>query len=600
MGPLLWRAYGSGTAPPGTALAGSEPEPPRGHGLRIAAIALPLLGLVLSALWAWADVTSQLRASVKRDMLLLRAQVSRTIEVQDSMLAALNLNTESLSWSQIRASQAVHRLLVQLSDAAEAVDVLGFVDPQGHLAAASDAQWPAPPIDLSDRDYFAAFAHGTPPDHAFLGAAVLSRVDGRPQVHLARARVSVPPGEPGGVVVAGFRPKLFESLFQDVARGQGSTILLLRLQGDVLARFPEPLAPGSLHPLAAHEALRRQALTAPAGGALELSRSGMTAVQRIEPYRLVLAMSIDPSVARAAWLRQMVFPAAGAAAIAVLLLLLAHRTEARLAAEAARMRLRTEQVEAESAAAQDRARLEARLRKTERQAALGQLAAGVAHDFGNLLQTVMVGAEALRLPSPSPERIRASGDLIFRAAERGMALTRRMLDFARSEEQEHFSPAVERFDPGLALEQARDLIVPLLGRKWPVVLHPPAARLPTATGSLSECETVLINLAINARDAMPGGGTIVLEATLAEPPAALAGSASGAFVRISVTDTGCGMDPSTLARAGEAFFTTKPRGAGTGLGLSMARGFAQRAGGMLEITSAPGQGTTVTLWLATG
>lgn len=533
-------------------------------------------------------------------MLLLRAQVLRTLEVQDSMLAALNLSTETMSWSQIRASQAVHRLLVQLSDAAEAVDTLGFVGPDDRLAAASDAQWPASPIDLSDRDYVTAFAHGARPDHAFVGAAVLSRVDGRPQVYLSRPRVSLVPGESGGVVIAGFSPRLFESLFEEIARSPGSTILLMRSQGDVVARFPEPLVPGSLHPLAAHETLRRQALAAAPGGAVQVSRSGRTAVERIAPYGLVLAMTVSASVPRAAWLHQMVFPAAGAVAVAVLLLLLAHRTDARLAAEAERMRLRTEQIEAEGAAAQDRARLEAKLRNTERQAALGQLAAGVAHDFGNLLQTVMVGAEPLRLASSSPERIRASADLIVRAAERGVALTRRMLDFARSEDQPHGSAAVERFDPVFALEQVRDLIAPLLGRNWPVVLRPAAARLPTANGSLSECETVLINLAINARDSMPGGGAIVLEAALAEPPATLAGSASGAFVRISVTDTGSGMDPATLARAGEAFFSTKPRGAGAGLGLSMARGFAQRAGGTLEIASATGRGTTVTLWLATG
>ncbi len=498
----------------------------------------------------------------------------------------------------------MHRLLVELSDAADAVDTLSFVDPTGHLAAASNEQWPASPIDLSDRDFVAAFPRGSRTERAFVGRAVLGRIDGRPQVHMSRPRVAAAPGADGrgdgGVVIAGFRPALFESLFGEIARGRDSTILLLRDDGDVLARFPEAVAPGTLHPLAEHDALSRAARVLPPGDSMSVSRGGMMAVQHLRQYGLVLALTIDPSVTRVAWLRQMIFPAVVAVATGMLLLLLAHRAEARLAAEAERMHLRTEQVEAENAAAQERARLEARLRQTERQAALGQLAAGVAHDFGNLLQTVVIGAEALLRPSLPPDRVRGSAELVLRAAERGVALTRRMLDFARGEEQPHALLAPERFNPEAALDSARDLLSQLLGRKWPVAVHSPPRRLPAARGGLAECETVLINLAVNARDAMPDGGTIILEAALAEPPAVLAEAPSGAFLRICVSDTGCGMDAATLARAGEAFFTTKPRGAGTGLGLSMARGFAQRAGGTLEIASAPGQGTTVTLWLATG
>jgi signal transduction histidine kinase len=126
--------------------------------------------------------------------------------------------------------------------------------------------------------------------------------------------------------------------------------------------------------------------------------------------------------------------------------------------------------------------------------------------------------------------------------------------------------------------------------------------LPPVLADRGELETVLVNLAANARDAMPGGGTLTLAAaavTVSEGVAAPhpAGLRPGRYVRLSAADTGAGMDAETLARAAEPFFTTKPEGEGTGLGLAMAREFAERAGGGFAVASEPGLGTTVTLWL---
>ena len=565
-----------------------------------ASVFLPALGLLLAGAWSWVDVSGQLRGTLTRDMALLRAQVLRTIDVQEAELAAIDAATAGMTWPEIRASVAVHALLVRLADAADAIDTVGLIGPDGRIAAGSDLPAPAAAIDLSDRDYVAAFPPGAPAAAAFMGTPVLSRVDGRPQVHLARPRVPAAGGVgDGGVIVAGFRPALFEDLFTHVAAGSRSEILLMRDDGQVLSRFPDPVAPGNLRPLAASDPVRRAAASLPPGTSLAVDEARLSAVQRVGKDGLLLAMTLDPDLASTGWLRQMAFPTIGALTTAALLLLLAHSTRARLAQEAERMRLRTAQMEAERAAAEERARLEAQLRHTEKQAALGQLAAGVAHDFNNLLHAVMVGAESLDRQADVSERTRTAAQMILRAADRGVALTRRMLDFARVGEPPSGSAiAVERFAPQAALQGAEELLSHLLGAGWPVTLRLPAQPLPAARGSAAECEAVLLNLAVNARDAMPGGGAIVIEAALAEPPAELATADAAAFIRISVRDHGGGMDAATLARAGEAFFTTKPRGAGTGLGLSMARGFAQRAGGALHIASEKGQGTEISLWLA--
>ncbi len=569
---------------------------------------LPLIGLLLAGIWSWIDVTAQLRATLRRDAALLRAQTEQTLDTQESVLVAVDMATANLSWPQIRGSEAVHRLLVRLADTAGAVDTLGMIDPQGRIAAASDMPFPARPIDLSDRDFATAFPPGSQAAVGFVGRAVLSRVDGRPQVHLARPRR---PGAgvagDGGVIVAGFRPALFEGLFarlgQDgAARPAG--VLLMRQDGCLLARFPEAVTPGHMQPLLPDDPVRVAARGLSGSETVEFGRHGFSAVQRIGRYGLILAARFDPAVARNEWLRQMPFPTAGALATAALLLLLGLRAQARIDAEAERASLLAARIEQERAAAQERAQLEARLRQTEKQASLGQLAAGVAHDFNNLLQAVVTAAHSVRQPGATTDSIARSAGLILRAAERGAALTRRMLDFSRADEAGDSAPATAHFAPEAALRGAQDLLAAVLGAKWPVRVRLPGRPLPAVRGSQAECEAVLLNLAGNARDAMPGGGEVELAAALADPPQALADgrpdTQAPLWVRITVRDRGHGMDPATLARAGEAFFTTKPRGAGTGLGLSMARGFAQRGGGVLDIASVPEQGTMVTLWLPAG
>ncbi|MGE0226337.1 MAG: ATP-binding protein, partial [Acetobacteraceae bacterium] len=226
---------------------------------------------------------------------------------------------------------------------------------------------------------------------------------------------------------------------------------------------------------------------------------------------------------------------------------------------------------------------------------------GVAHDFNNLLTIILGNLQLLarRLP---PEDTRAARlvDGALQGATRGAALTARLLAFARL--QDLVPRAIE---PPALLDTLRPMLAPLLGAKITVEHDLPPDVWPLRADP-NQMELALLNLASNARDAMPEGGRLRLAARNAWVDAAETTFldrpshprlAPGAYVVLSVTDTGCGMDAAALARAADPFFTTKGVGKGTGLGLSMVHGFVEQSGGALQLSSRPGQGTTVEIWL---
>jgi len=242
---------------------------------------------------------------------------------------------------------------------------------------------------------------------------------------------------------------------------------------------------------------------------------------------------------------------------------------------------------------------QARAAHAERMQALGQLAGGIAHDFNNVLQGVS-GAAALIERRPGDEAgVRRLARLAIEASERGASVTRRLLAFGRRGDLH-----AEACDMAPLLSGLREILAHTLGAAIGVTVRL-GARIPPLLADRGQLETVLVNLATNARDAMPEGGRLTLSAdteiVAADGPTFAAGLSAGLspgrYVRLSVADTGTGMDAATLARAGEPFFTTKELGVGTGLGLPMAKGFAEQSGGGLAIESSPGKGTTITLWL---
>lgn len=236
---------------------------------------------------------------------------------------------------------------------------------------------------------------------------------------------------------------------------------------------------------------------------------------------------------------------------------------------------------------------QAQVAHAERMTALGELAGGVAHDINNILQVVSGGAARIeRRPEDHDEVARQAGR-IQQAVDRGGAISRRLLAFARRD-----SLRSEPIDFHILLAEVGELLTDAMGPSISVHID-----VRDVAGSLladrRQLETVLLNLATNARDAMADGGDLTVSAasTVLDHDCDSPRLAAGRYMVLAVTDTGAGIDPAVLPRVGEPFFTTKPRGKGTGLGLSMAKGFAEQSGGALSLESELGRGTTVKLWI---
>lgn len=235
------------------------------------------------------------------------------------------------------------------------------------------------------------------------------------------------------------------------------------------------------------------------------------------------------------------------------------------------------------------------LRQAQKMESLGQLTGGVAHDFNNLLTVILGNADLLveDLDEAAP-RQRTNAEMIQRAAERAADLTKRLLAFSR---RQVLQPA--EIDANALLTGMEGLLRRSLGAHVEVRFSLAADLWPTLVDP-SQTEIAILNLAINARDAMPDGGVLTIETANVEvelPAGAEGGAVSGSYVMIAVKDSGTGMPPEVLARAVEPFFTTKEAGKGSGLGLSMVYGFAQQSAGHMRIETEPGQGTTVRLYL---
>jgi signal transduction histidine kinase len=236
-----------------------------------------------------------------------------------------------------------------------------------------------------------------------------------------------------------------------------------------------------------------------------------------------------------------------------------------------------------------REKAQEQLIQSQKMESMGHLAGGIAHDFNNILAAVIGNLELLRKRLPEGAAARRLIDGAIQGAERGASLSRRMLAFARQQELKS-SPA----DIAALLEGMQNLLDRSLGPRVALSFHI-APELPPAQIDANQVELAILNLAINASDAMPEGGAIDITVDCQQGGPAQKLQA-GSYVRIEVADTGCGMDDATLKKAIEPFFSTKPVGKGTGLGLSMVHGLAVQLGGALELSSEPGKGTVATLW----
>jgi PAS domain S-box-containing protein len=236
-------------------------------------------------------------------------------------------------------------------------------------------------------------------------------------------------------------------------------------------------------------------------------------------------------------------------------------------------------------------RANAVLFQSQKMEAIGQLTGGIAHDFNNLLAVISSGLDVLPLQVKDAARLKIV-ESMQRAVERGATLTQQLLSFAR---QQPLTPEKHNLNSVISGFEA---VLRRAGNSSIMFRTDFASQLCSVLVDAPRFETALLNLVVNARDAMPTGGAILITTANAEMAQnQLAGLASGRYVKVAVTDTGCGMPAEVISRAFEPFFTTKDIGKGTGLGLSQVYGFVKQSGGGIEIQSVERQGTTINLYL---
>jgi len=228
--------------------------------------------------------------------------------------------------------------------------------------------------------------------------------------------------------------------------------------------------------------------------------------------------------------------------------------------------------------------------QSQKMEAIGQLTGGIAHDFNNLLMAVLGSLEILKKRMPQDLSLTSLVDNAMQGAQRGAALTQRMLAFSRRQEL-HMEP----IDVSGLIRGMMDMLSRSLGPLTVIETSFPV-RLPTILTDPNQLEMAILNLVVNARDAMPSGGRIMLRASEESLPSGKGPLSPGRYVRIAVIDEGEGMDAKTLEQAITPFFTTKGVGKGTGLGLSMVQGLVSQSGGRLTMKSSLGEGTTAELW----
>ncbi len=503
---------------------------------------------------------------------VLQEHALRIFETVERSLAEADEVVRGLSDEAIRADEArISARLRHISGSLRQLQSVWIFDANARPLVTSVVA-PVPPVSVADRGYFAA--HVERDAGTYIDQVLVSRVTGNLFFNVSRRRTT-PDGRFTGVTAAAVYPSAIKEFYGRLAGSMADQFALLRADGHFLARYPSP----DDRPVRidANSVFARAIVGRPEGGVFTAT-SQVDRIERLFVYRrlpghpVYVQAGIATAAIRAEWLSamasQLVF---GLPATLVLIGIswLALRRTRTLYEEAAR-----------------REAAEGALQQAQRLEAIGQMTGGIAHDFNNLLMVVGGGVDRLRRALDDPRHLRTL-DMIGGAAKRAEALTRQLLAFSR---RQVLAPRVVHLHQRLSslremlqssLRGDVELAIDIPDETWPVRVDP------------GELEIAFLNLAMNARDAMPKGGRLAIAAR--NRVAGGAGAARDEVV-VTVTDTGSGIPPEILERVFEPFFTTKDVGKGTGLGLSQVYGFARQSGGHVAVDSRPGR-TVFTLVL---
>ncbi|MGC2746842.1 MAG: ATP-binding protein [Pseudolabrys sp.] len=512
---------------------------------------------------------------------ILSQHASGIFQSVDLTFAAVDAIVGDLTDEQIKASdQALHQQLGKLEKSVKAIDAILVADRNGHTIVSS-AVFPIPTgPDVADRDYFQAQVErdaGT-----YVSAASRSRVRQEDFFGVSRRR-SVRDGQFNGIIMISITPKVFAEFYRQLAGDTAASFTLSKSDGAILARYPMPA--GDVTHFRPDSGFMLSVVDHPEGGFVTTSYS-VDDLQRRFAYLkigyadLYLSDGLPIDSILYGWMRTMashlVFGIPATLVLFTLVLLAMRRTRA-LYAEAER-----------------RDMAEQALRQSQKMEAVGQLTGGVAHDFNNLL-TIIIGNLGIAKRGVVEARAERALNNALVGAERAAQLTQRLLAFSR---RQPLNPRA--LDINKLIVAISDLLTRTLGENIELETIS-GAGLWNVEVDASEMESTLLNLALNARDAMPTGGKLTIETSNAylddEYCREHEGILPGQYILVAITDSGAGMSAETIDRAFEPFFTTKEAGKGTGLGLSQVYGFMKQSGGHVKIYSESGEGTTIKLYL---
>jgi two-component system, NtrC family, sensor kinase len=549
--------------------------------IMIASIVFPVALLAFASWLSYDHEFSVADERIDRSLDILHEHTLKVFQTVERAIAETDEVMRGMSDDDIRRQQSVlHDRMKRIVDAMPQLRSIFLADRNGRLLVSTRFAATPDDADVSDRDFFRVHVVGYA--GTYVSEVMATRLSDSRSYYfaLSRRRPSAD-GSFTGVVVVALVPEYFEEFYAQLGRSSGSVYALVRADGKFLARYPQVrdrlrgLVPGSGLHTAMAQGWERTIYTIPQSQIDGAERR--VGYRKLEGFPVYVVAGFDSSAIRAGWLSTMAGHLIFGLPATVLLLTIigvALKRTRRLHDEAER-----------------RETAEIALRGAQRLEAIGKLTGGVAHDFNNLLMIVDGSAQRLRRDLTDEKHLRLI-DMITNAATRGESLTRQLLTFSR---RQMLDPAV------IDLTQRIPELKEMLNRslRGDITTQVAVPKEPCAVKvDPSELELALLNLAVNARDAMPNGGAL----SITVKPVVLRGQAvedalKGEFVAIRVADTGSGIAPEILPHVFEPFFTTKDVGKGTGLGLSQVYGFARQSGGTATVTSSVGRGTVITLYL---
>lgn len=549
----------------------------------IAALSLigPALIFCYSSWTTYREIDAQAQQRIEHSLDVLQEHAQKALQTVERSISEINEVLGETPDDTIRAREADFYLrLKRTQQALPQIEAIWVFDRDGRPLVSSTI-YPVPrELNNADRSYFVAQKDMATETYisevirARIGSLSFFVVSGRRQ---AGGQGGSAAGQFNGVIAVTVMPGHFSEFYSKLTRGHDA-FGLVRADGPVLARYPE--VPAGNPP--AMTQIPVVTKTDPAGG-VYTTTSSVDGVERRNGYRLVpgfplyvLAGLETAALTREFWTTILTQFAVG---LPIVLVMFALSIYALRRAE----RFQEEVVRREAA--------EAALKQAQRLEAIGQLTGGIAHDFNNLLMVVAGNAGRLRRTLAADDRTRRALDAIEIAVQRGSNLTRQLLSFSRQQTHE-----AKTIDLRERLPVIQAMLQASLRGDISVETEIPEDIWPTRV-DIGEFELAMLNLAVNARDAMSGGGSLKLSARNITFGAPNALDLAGDFVSVAVADTGSGIPAEILGRVFEPFFTTKEVGKGTGLGMSQVYGFARQAGGTATVDSMPGTGTTVTLYL---